>query len=513
MLLLPTRSVRRKVWIRGAQAIALAVGMCVTVGAWSDGQGDAVLQLIRQEKPPRFKKGHTLPRLCQWGPELSVEVRLELAERWGYAVQFGRLRPELVEALAKPDSAVSRLCREVRSRPDELPLQVIVAPAFSVRAYIEELPKEAFCLDAEGNLVEGKKIWSPEAPDAVFERIADYEVAMLREVAQHAPIAYITNGGEYALSTVGHDLKYWEQDPRVAKARGDRDWYEYISERKAHQEMIITERIRKAFPSRKLYIYYATDACPHRGRYPGWEKWAWDYKFMRPVSDIPNTSLYFGHYNTGWGGQYDMLTMALNTVAQQIAVGEPLSYNWTCAGWPTAEGERRWVDPPISDVPHYIGYLKCFYTAGMIGGVAGYFAYDAGENWIWQYLALSQVHALFSHLEEFLREGDLLPGPQNHRWSKDLPAYEFPTGDPTVRVLARKHRQRPEWLVTAWAAQGEAREAEGEIPQLGKVKVFARPEGSVYLARLEEGQPKLKLLDQNGLLPTDGFTDGQAASK
>ena len=55
-------------------------------------------------------------------------------------------------------------------------------------------------------------------------------------------------------------------------------------------------------------------------------------------------------------------------------------------------------------------------------------------------VALARVHALFSHLEMFLRQGDLLPGPNHHRFSKDLPAYEFPSGDPNVRVVARKLR-------------------------------------------------------------------------
>ena len=118
---------------------------------------------------------------------------------------------------------------------------------------------------------------------------------------------------------------------------------------------------------------------------------------------------------------------------------------------------------------------------------------------------LGRAHALFSHLEEFLRNGDLLPGPGKHRWSDDLPAYEFPTGDPGVRVVARKHRERGEWLITAWAAEGEDREVSVEIPELGKVTLLARSCGSVYRAKRTAGGPELKLIDEDGMRPTGGM--------
>ena len=92
-----------------------------------------------------------------------------------------------------------------------------------------------------------------------------------------------------------------------------------------------------------------------------------------------------------------------------------------------------------------------------------------------------------SHVEDLLREGDLLPGPDRHRISRADPAYEFPTGDPTARVLVRRHNQRPEWLLTAWAAAGEAREVTVTVPDLGEVQLLAMPEAAVYRAVIEDG--------------------------
>ena len=109
------------------------------------------------------------------------------------------------------------------------------------------------------------------------------------------------------------------------------------------------------------------------------------------------------------------------------------------------------------------------------------------------------------HLEEFLRQGDLLPGPDKHRMSTDLSAYEFPTGDPNARVLARKHRLRAKWPVTAWAADGPDHDVSVAIPGLGEVSVHARSCGSVYRAVRKAGKPALRLIDIDGMLPTAGL--------
>ncbi len=240
--------------------------------------------------------------------------------------------------------------------------------------------------------------------------------------------------------------------------------------------------------------------------------WAWDYKHMRAVTDLPSSSIYYKHFNSGWTGSNDMLTQALNGVGRHIGLGENESYNWLNAGWT----RKKMGEKALGDLGRYLGYLKCYYTAGMVGGVAGYFAYpkggfgakDVGEktpHWLEQMIALARVHALFSHLEEFIRKGDLLPGPREHRWSKDQPACEFPTGDATTRVVARKHRGRDEWLIAAWAAGGADREATVTIPKLGKVRLHARAVGSVYRAVLKDGKPALSLVDRDGRLPTAGL--------
>jgi len=471
------------------------------------------LEHLRRAPKPRFRDAHTLPRLSRWGWLMPLEARVELTEHWGYALEMGDANERLVKQLADPKSVPARLLALNASGANRYPLCVLVHRACVDRAFIEKLPPETWCRDAQGKPIDAARwrVWSPEAPDAVFEKAAARAVVPLRKILEKAPGAIILNGGEYALSVYGHSGKIWEQDPKVVRAKGNRSWFDYISQRRAHQELIISNAIRKACPNRSLYIFYYTDGCPHRHRYAGWWRWAWDYKWMKPVSDLPSSSLYYLLFNSGWTGKNDLLTQALNGVAQQIAQGEPLSYNWVNGGWTRKKlGEKAFSDPA-----HYMGFLKCCYTAGMIGGIAGYFAYPKGgfggdlgpepPSWLTQMMVLARVHALFSHLEEFLRKGDLLPGPEKHRWSKDLPAYEFPTGEANARVVARKHRERDEWLITAWAAAGEDRDVAATIPGLGVVRLEARGCGSVYRAVVRAGRPSLTRVDENGMHPTAGI--------
>jgi len=458
----------------------------VLLGSGGAAAADPVLDILTAADKPAFRPGHTLLPLSTWGPELSFEVRKELADHWGYCLQFGRLRPDLAAKLDDPQSVVSKVCALARSDPKKYPLHVITAPAFTIRTFKDELPAGTWCRDAEGELIDGKKTYSPEAPDATFEMIARHEAEMIRKVLEKAPIAVLTNGGEYGLSTVGHHLKDWQRDPKVLKAKGRTSWFEYISKRKAHQEKIITDAMRKLVPARRLYIYYHTSSSPHRNRYGGWWRWAWDYQYMRPISDMPNSSIYWKHYNSGFTGGNDMLTQALNATARNLTFGQKYSYNWLCAGW---RGKGR---PADADPRRYEGYLKCYYTAGQIGGVAGYFAYDDPTNWIWQHMTLGRVHALFSHLEPFVRNSELLGGPNKHVWSKELAAYEFPTGDQTARVLVRKHKDGARWLITAWAADGDARDVTVEIPALGRVTVKALPNAAVYFAQKRGAKPVVK---------------------
>jgi hypothetical protein len=137
------------------------------------------------------------------------------------------------------------------------------------------------------------------------------------------------------------------------------------------------------------------------------------------------------------------------------------------------------------------GAVQCCFSTPSVSVATGANGFDASfpsnspPNWLQQMMALSYVHALFSQLEPFTDNSDLISGPQAHALSQDQPAYEFTN---TVgrtwqdRVLARKVRNTNEWLICAWAADGVDTNVTVTIPTLGSITVLARDSGAVYLA-------------------------------
>ncbi len=476
---------------------------------------------LKAVKPPVFKKNHTLLPLSRWGWYLPFEATVELTENWGYALEFGAYATSSAAEKASDNTTrQGKVCALTRSDPERYPLFVITDRPLGEMEKAGELPESIWLHDKDGKRLEGPawKRKNPEAPDEVHKRVAEKTVAQLLVIKKNCPISIILHGGESGLTELGHSGSYLRKDPSVVKAKGDRSWWDYLSEQKARWIMPTTQAIREAFPDRKAFIWY------HFGGMPGWsaQEWTWNYDSMRPVADIPGQSLYYKHFNTGWTGsnikgEKDLLTHFLASVAQAKLYGDALSYNWLSAGW--KEGE-------FSDLDRYMGFVKSLYMAGQVGGIAGYFSFpengfsgDVGEDpphWLQQIMVLGRAHALFSHLEEFIRQGELLAGPDQNvlvknRTGKDLPAYEFPTGDSDVRVLARKLNKKDEWIVSAWAADGDARDVTVFIDEVGELTLNARPAGSIYrvVATVETPHEppivRIELIDVDPMYPSTGF--------
>ena len=473
---------------------------------------------LKSQPKPAFRAGYTLPRLTRYAWSLPFETRVELTENWGYALEYGGYVGNL-DALADPNSNESRVLALAKSDPKRYPVAVICSRQLPGK----EAPPETWTRDKDGKAINGQAksmdgttwsegdgaIFSPEAPLSMWQLAGKYRADPLAELRKRGlPIDIVLNGGEYGLGVIGFGKKLWEMDPAVIAAINKEpfkgDWATYISYRKGQAEKAIADVVRKAVPDRSLYIFYTAGGGHLRNKY--WGQWEWEFawKHMRGVSDLPSNEAYFNHYNSGFTGRENLLTLALNAVAAEIATGDTLSYNWICAGWPRGDEKKH-----CADLARWTGFLKCYYTAGMIGANVGYYdlppgGFDASfpaaqpPVWLLQKVASSHVHALFSQYEELIRQGDLLPGPMKHAISTNDPAFEFPTGDDTARVLVRKQRGKPVWLVTAWAADGADRTVSVRVPELGRVELQARVCGSVYRASLDKGQVTLVQLDPEG---------------
>ena len=477
------------------------------------------LEWLQAQTPPDFAPDSTLPPLARWGWAMSFEVAKELADRWGYAVEFSGYVSEKVadEALANPGGRNGRCLALVAADPRKYRLGVLLD-----RQFPKDMPPEAYLRDARGEFLAdkwNKKSLSPEMPDDCLQQAGQLSAAGLARLRTRCPIAIIQNGGEYGLNVLGWAQKYWQQDPRVVAAKGEIDWYRYISRQKAREQKAVADAVRAATPDRLLYVFYTCGGGTHRrgARETYHDDWSWDYSEMRVCADIATNEYYYHDYNSGWIGKDDMLTQALGAKGYELSFGMKNSYDYVCSGYKQdandpalpvwdAAGPIDGNAKAFGDLRLYEGFLKCLYTEGMIGAVAGYFSYPKGgfdaafspdkpPQYLAQMVILGRVHALFSHQEAFLRRGDLLPGPKMHAKVTDQPAYEFPTGQANRRVLARKMPGERKWLITAWAADGIEGPAAVEIPELGPVTLQARAAGSVYTAALQDGKPVLRQVD------------------
>jgi hypothetical protein len=509
--------------IAAAAAIAMAKDESVSAANAPAGALVAPAEWLKAQPKPAFREGHTLPPLTRYGWVLDLDTRVELAEHWGYGLEWGGYADAkgVERVLATPEDPAAKCMALAAKDPRRYKLVVICSRELPKN---DAVPPETWTRNAEGKFLNGQAksmdgttwhqgmdvVYSPAAPDSVWEEAGRLRAEPIRAIRAKCPIAIVLNGGEYGLGVFGFAGKVWSQDPAILKAKGDKPWFDYISERKARAELLIANAVRKAVPDRQLYIYYTTTGGTHRNHTPGWQDWGPGYEWMKPVSDLASSEHYYRHFNSGWTGD-DLLTQALNAKGWEIANGQPLCYDWLCAGWPREKGLGSGAADPLGDrgfgdLTRYTGFLKCLYVSGMVGGNAGYYDYPQGgfaakfpadqpPHWLRQMVSLARVHALFSGLEESLRRGDLLPGPEKHRFSKEHPAYEFPTGEANVRVLARKLKDKPEWLLAAWAADGRDRSVKTTLPELGAVTLQARACGSVYRAALRGGKMDLIQVD------------------
>ena len=496
------------------------------------------------EPKPFFKPGHTLPPLTRFGWVSPFAARKLFAQDWGYAVEFsGYASESVVDRVDNPFTDEAKAVALVNSDPAKYKLAVI-CDRYTPATWSSEI----WCQDASGRLLNSKAVsmdgteWSPgmqttyrlTAPEAYWTELGRGRAKPLERLRKRVPISMVLNGGEYGLGVWGFSGKVWEADPRDARFLAEQEAKGIEAREAAHlqkirSEELIASEVRKAVPDRLLSIYYVLGGSPAKGTIPDWNEWGGLYRDARgKFSDLPSSEHYVGpqSFNTGFAGKQDLLSKSLNAIGEQIALGDTLAYSWF------------WLDETkvAPDYRRYRGLLKCYYITGVVGGNAGTyntpdfnspFDPNTPPNWIAQQMELGKVHALFSHLEDFIRDGDLVDDGQfKASWWPQQPSYELlpeeikdgstqkkidgktvstlVPGRP-FRVLARKQRKKAEWLVAAWAAEGNAREATVTIPGAGRLKLEARVGGSTYLVKIEGGKSVAQLLDPDEEDPCGAF--------
>ena len=455
---------------------------------------------------PVFKSGNTLPPLTRWGWAVSYQTSKQLAS-WGYALDFVDATPSAVTNLSTPTTREAELVALAKSDPSTYKLSVNMWSGFEDNA-----PDAAYLHDSGGSLITPKR-YSPQASDSIISALAASTTYYVQQIANQTPISIILNGGERGMGVYGNDGSKWLQDPTVVSAESSySSWSDYQSQRKIHEETYFTNGAHSA-SNNATYIYYIDNENNARNVQANQWYWDWDYRYILPIEDMAGEPAYYNYTSAiknSWINPdgNDLLTRELNAIGYTSSFGKPLSYNWINCGTDLIASSSN-----NSDLGLCYGFLKSYYTAGMISGVAGYFHYptngfnapfdkDAPPNWLQQIEALGQVHAEFSYLEDMERNGDLLQGSTVNRWSQNQPAYEFWTGFYNDRVLARKMKGSKRWLISAWAADAIPRTVSVTIPTLGTISVLAQPAGSLYDARIVSGVQSLTLIDNGSMSPT-----------
>ena len=503
---------------------------------------DHLLSLNR----PVFKKGNTLLPLSQYSCGVGGSIRAELVKNWGYTAQFGSGIP------------VEQQLALVKANPGQYPVEYNVGNVygyfhnyrFGSDPLAPVLPDSTWLRDKNGNFLGGEvRQVSSAAPDASFFAVGAFigdRVAAIEE-ATGSKISLMVNGNENGLSGMPSD-----QDPvsmaHFAASPFASDRFAYASSQKARQEHFIKEgifsRLKKGRP---VYSLYGEAYGTERGRWWGWREYVstleqWFTKDGTPlVSDYSAPEFYYTDFNSGWTGYhagsmvpYDALNNALKNVSGTLTVlKQKYFYPWISMGW---DGHAT------SDVDMFMGAMKAYYTAGALGASSGDYACKnnspiyqdgpVGRNLPTQikgFHALSHVHGLFTFLEDFVRNSDLLPSNDIHSFSEagetPTPAMEFyaeneilrkELTDPMqprgtiimrgVRVLARKSKSADVWMITTWANTGVDRDINVTVdPKLGALTLRARKSAAVYLVELKDGKPNVALVDEDGMNPTRRF--------
>ena len=272
----------------GCLTILALLTICQTVLA------STAYQMLQSSTPPTFRAGHTLLPLTRASFPVAYDANRELCERWGYAME---ITEDDVRHLDDPTSQPSILTALTKADPQRYPIFTLMPRPLWEDDFLASLPEATWCHDAGGTRLSG--IFSPVMPDESYQRAADLAAVTLARLRQACPVALVMNSGEYGMSVYGVNGDQWALDPAVMAAKGSLPWYEFISRRQAHYESIMANTAKAAVPGVGNYLYYYTDGAPDRNRYADYWQWCYDYQYMRPVSTIPNSSIYYAHLNTG----------------------------------------------------------------------------------------------------------------------------------------------------------------------------------------------------------------------
>jgi hypothetical protein len=428
---------------------------------------------------------------------------------------------------------------------------------------------------------EGNPRFSPLAPEDWVRGRVKEQASCLKKYADIYPVSLVADYAEYGFNTAVVDYCKAVNDPALLEAvgykgKGDPSCYgqnpgqtkNIIEDRDKKLEKLNAKQYTRNYLITREEFDAATKAGSKNGGKPAlfslygdsygydrgrWADWLKNMYTLpedlngKKISFASSVEHYYKEQNTGFEGlsdqaycaPTDIMTKALNNIGGSILNGEKNLYPWLSAGWKAGADQ-------VADRQRWMGFTKMLFLGGALGGMPGYFNYSveyaaqqtrnapigtALPDWLWPIIDFSHAQALFSHLESYLRDGDLLEGEtpgglKEHPYNTDTRPIKyyalklkekeynqvncFGTDNylqrnfaPKAYVMARKLPGADKYIFGAWANSGTDRDVTAIVPGKGEVVLRARVAGSVYMAeRSASGAWVTKLLDQNAMLPS-----------
>jgi hypothetical protein len=484
---------------------------------------------------------------------IPAAIAVPLAERWGYTmmININEWTDHKLSTDGWPEYAYAQAIAAAPGRYRVSALyQRCLDSTFTSRP--ANLPDAAFLRDGNGVLMDFdadpvavKYVLSPLVPDSVFIGIGTAIGSQIDQSLTRRGIAVsaVIDQGEWGLGPTGFlwqdgDLIYRRDPALVAAANADPiakgNMERFASIQAARQNRLVRD---SAYAAAGLsatvpwYCYTSTGFTIDRGRWGGWVSWTGHLEDCLPWLELPSEEFYIlGDDWTavdGGGTPQDYMTRLLNTASgQQKIMGRSRMMPWISAGgWAPETQPGQWQLPR----PRYTGFMKMMYVCGAVGVLQDDYGNDQRIRFnqaigaepttqVWGWMDAAHIHALFTYLDDYIWDGELLPGPSIHPFRADpaapRPLCAFrPTGDTAAWVVARKAANADRWLLGAFITAGVERDVTVTIPVLGTVTLRGRETGSVYVATRPSGAPVLDWIDaEDPMQPTRlWFTDGRGS--
>lgn len=489
-------------------------------------------QYLKSQTPPPFRQGHTLYPLTLFGYFSNLRdfpTMSELAGNWGFALEFTSSKSfnssdtvKIKTYLNDPTTNEYKYIQLAKSNPDKYKLH-LPATQFRTQGMVPFTPEECpdcYSRDSAGNVIiyNTFPVLNPLMSEATLARCGQKYAWPFKYIERQfgVKVGMGIHQGEAAV------WNNWDNDPLIVADRGTEDKNMYRDKKFARILSGFFTPIQTSLRDDGLFVYYSNGGNWDKGRYGGWVNGVPAYiEYTLDATVLPSSEHYWRSFNSGGTCDnpllysYSFLTKYLASTGQEIAQGKPFSYEWTSPNWATNTAI-------VAPMTTWTGALKSMYIGGMLGANVGYYGTETvyPEYFdmatpplnVTQAMQGSRVHALFSWIEPFVRNSDLLPGPHMHAYT-GLPAYEFlnqTNADRSTnsincgsRVMARKHKTNNEWLISAWNQdQVGERDVTVEIPILGSITVRLRNSGTLYYAKLNGVAQELTMLDTDGMLAT-----------